>query len=217
MAFGGTLLDRRSLIAGLALLGALMPVRAVAAARATAAAEEVVQRLVDRLWQVLAEQGVGALDEQGLLAVLEEGTDLTLLGRLVLGRYWRDANPRQRTMYLQLFRRYMVQTFVQRLRQYAGNEAGQPGPAFQVVASRPVGNSDILVQSRVLPSGGQPLRVDWRLRERPDGPVVIDLIVEGISLLVTQRSEFAAVLERTGVDGLLTELNARVTQPTQPT
>jgi phospholipid transport system substrate-binding protein len=214
MALGGTLLDRRSLIAGLALLGALLPVRAVAAARATAAAEEVVQRLVDRLWQVLAEQGVGALDEQGLLAVLEEGTDLTLLGRLVLGRYWRDANPRQRTMYLQLFRRYMVQTFLQRLRQYAGNGAGQPGPAFEVVASRPVGNSDILVQSRVLPPGSQPLRVDWRLRERPDGPVIIDLIIEGISLLVTQRSEFAAVLERTGVDGLLNELNARVTQPT---
>jgi phospholipid transport system substrate-binding protein len=69
------------------------------------------------------------------------------------------------------------------------------------------------VQSRVLPPGGQPLRVDWRLRERPDRPVVIDLIVEGISLLVTQRSEFAAVLERTGVDGLLIELKARVTQP----
>jgi ABC-type transporter MlaC component len=44
--------------------------------------------------------------------------------------------------------------------------------------------------------------------------VVIDLIIEGISLLVTQRSEFAAVLERAGVDGLLAELNARVTQPT---
>ena len=88
------------------------------------------------------------------------------------------------------------------------------GRLFQVVASRPVGNLDILVQSRVLPSGSQPLRVDWRLRERPDGPVVIDLIIEGISLLVTQRSEFAAVLERNGVDGLLTELNARVTQPT---
>jgi phospholipid transport system substrate-binding protein len=213
MALGGTLFDRRSLIAGVALLGA-MPMRAVGAARATAASEEVVKRLIDRLWRLLAEQGGGQLNEQDLLAVLEEGTDLTLLGRLVLGRYWRDANPRQRTMYLQLFRRYMVQTFVQRLRQYAGNEAGQPSPAFEVVASRPVGNMDILVQSRVLPSGSQPLRVDWRLRERPDGPVVIDLVIEGISLLVTQRSEFAAVLERTGVDGLLTELNARVTQPT---
>jgi phospholipid transport system substrate-binding protein len=214
MALGGTLLDRRSLIAGLALLGALMPGRAVAAARATAAAEEVIERLVDRVWRLLAEQGAGALDEQGLLAALEDGTDLTLLGRLVLGRYWRDANPRQRTMYLQLFRRYMVQTFAQRLRPYVGTDPDQLGPVFEVVASHPVGNMDILVQSRVLPPGGQPLRVDWRLRERPEGPVVIDLIVEGISLLVTQRSEFAAVLERTGVDGLLTELNARLTQPT---
>ena len=213
MALGGALFDRRSLIAGVALLGALMPAPVAGAARATAASEEVVKRLVDRLWRLLAEQGAGALDEQGLLTVLEDGTDLTLLGRLVRGRFWRDANPRQRTLYLQLFRRYMVQTFAQRLRQYVGNDPDQ-GPVFEVVASRPVGNMDILVQSRVLPSGSQPLRVDWRLRERPDGPVVIDLVIEGISLLVTQRSEFAAVLERTGVEGLLTELNARVTQPT---
>lgn len=212
MALGGTLFDRRSLIAGVALLGALMPAQVAGAARATAASEEVVKRLVDRLWRLLAEQGGGQLNEQDLLAVLEEGTDLTLLGRLVLGRFWRDANPRQRTMYLQLFRRYMVQTFAQRLRQYVGNDPDQ-GPVFEVVASHPVGNMDILVQSRVLPAGSQPLRVDWRLRDRPDGPVVIDLVIEGISLLVTQRSEFAAVLERTGVEGLLTELNARVTQP----
>lgn len=215
MAFSGTSLDRRSLIAGgLALLGALMPARALRAVPTVAAAEEVVQRLVDQLWQLLAEQGGDEIDQQDLIAVLEEGTDLTLLGRLVLGRYWRQANPRQRTAYLRLFRRYMVQTFVQRLRQYVGNDPGEPGAAFQVVASRPVGSRDILVQSRLLPPNSQPLRVDWRLRERPDGPVIIDLIIEGISLLVTQRSEFAAVLERNGVDGLLTELHARVTQPT---
>lgn len=215
MAFRGTSLDRRSLIAAsLALLGALMPARALRAVPTVAAAEEVVQRLVDQLWQLLAEQGGDEIDQQDLIAVLEEGTDLTLLGRLVLGRYWRQANPRQRTAYLRLFRRYMVQTFVQRLRQYVGNDPGEPGAAFQVVASRPVGSRDILVQSRLLPPNSQPLRVDWRLRERPDGPVIIDLIIEGISLLVTQRSEFAAVLERNGVDGLLTELHARVTQPT---
>jgi phospholipid transport system substrate-binding protein len=194
-------------------MGALAPGRRGRAAPPTVAAEEVVQRLVDRLWQLLTEHGVGAVDEQELLAVLDQGTDLTLLGRLVLGRYWRDANPQQRTMYLHLFRRYMAQTFVQRLRQYVGNDPHQPTPDFQVVASRPVGNWDILVQSRVLPPDSQPLRVDWRLRDRPEGPVVIDLIIEGISLLVTQRSEFAAVLERAGVDGLLAELNARVTQP----
>jgi phospholipid transport system substrate-binding protein len=204
---------RQLILGGLALLP-FVPGRIAAAAPSAAAAEQVVQRLVDRVLQLLAQGGgVDNLGHDDLLYVLDEGTDLTLLGRLVLGRYWRDATPRQRSDYLQLFRHYMLQTFVQRLRQYVGSDLTYGGERFQIIASRPVGDRDVLVQSRVAPPSSQPLRVDWRLRERPGEPVIIDLIVEGISLLVTQRSEFAAVLERGGVDGLLTELRARVTQP----
>jgi phospholipid transport system substrate-binding protein len=207
-------LRRRQLVlGGLALLPWLVPGRVARALPSAAAAEEVVRRLVDQVLRLLGEGGVDNLDQNDLLSVLDEGTDLTLLGRLVLGRYWREANQRQRTEYLQLFRHYMLQTLVQRLRQYVGSDLGYVGERFQIIASRPVGERDVLVQSRVAPPSAQPLRVDWRLRERPGEPVIIDLIVEGISLLVTQRSEFAAVLERGGVDGLLTELRARVTQP----
>ena len=215
MAIDVTSFGRRQLIyAGAALLSALLPGRAARGLPSAAAAETVVQRLVEQVWQVLAERGDAPdIDRDHLLSVLDEGTDLTLLGRLVLGRYWRDASPGQRAEYLQLFRRYMLQTFIQRLRQYAGTDKSHPGERFQIIASRPVGERDILVQSRVAPPTSQPLRVDWRLRERPGEPVIIDLIVEGISLLVTQRSEFAAVLERGGVEGLLAELRARVTQP----
>jgi phospholipid transport system substrate-binding protein len=210
-----TSFGRRQLIfASAALLTSLLPGRAARGLPSAAAAETVVQRLVEQVWQLLAERGdVPDIDRDHLLSVLDEGTDLTLLGRLVLGRYWRDASPVQRTEYLQLFRRYMLQTFIQRLRQYAGTDMSHPGERFQIIASRPVGERDILVQSRVAPPTSQPLRVDWRLRERPGEPVIIDLIVEGISLLVTQRSEFAAVLERGGIEGLIAELRARVTQP----
>jgi phospholipid transport system substrate-binding protein len=207
-------LRRRQLVLGsLALLPWLVPGGVARALPSAAAAEEVVQRLVDQVLRLLGEGGVDNLDQGDLLSVLDEGTDLTLLGRLVLGRYWREANQRQRTEYLQLFRHYMLQTLVQRLRQYVGSDLSYAGERFQIIASRPVGERDVLVQSRVAPPSSQPLRVDWRLRERPGEPVIIDLIVEGISLLVTQRSEFAAVLERGGVDGLLTELRVRVTQP----
>jgi phospholipid transport system substrate-binding protein len=209
-------LRRRQLIlGGLALLSWPLPRRLALAAPTATVAEEVVQRLVDQVWQLLANGDIASVDQGELLSVLEEGTDLSLLGQLVLGRYWRQANPRQRTEYLRLFRRYMLQTFVQRLRQYVGSDLGVTGERFQIIASRPVGQRDILVQSRVAPPSSQPLRVDWRLRERPGEPVIIDLIVEGISLLVTQRSEFAAVLERGGIDRLLSELQARVSQAGQ--
>ncbi|MGH6897804.1 MAG: MlaC/ttg2D family ABC transporter substrate-binding protein [Geminicoccaceae bacterium] len=207
-------LRRRQLILACpALLGCLVPVGMARAAPSATAAEEVVRSLVDQVWGMLAEGGVENVDHEHLLAVVDQGTDLTLLGRLVLGRYWRQANPSQRSEYLRLFRRYMFQTFVQRVRQYVGSDLGYTGERFQIIASRQVGERDILVQSRVAPPSGQPLRVDWRLREGPGEPVIIDLIVEGISLLVTQRSEFAAVLERGGIDGLLSELRVRVTQP----
>jgi phospholipid transport system substrate-binding protein len=209
-------LRRRQLIlGGLALLSWPLPRRLALAAPTPTVAEEVVRRLVDQMWQLLASGEIDSVDQGKLLSVLEEGTDLSLLGQLVLGRYWRQANPRQRTEYLRLFRRYMLQTFVQRLRQYVGSDLGFAGERFQIIASRPVGARDILVQSRVAPPSSQPLRVDWRLRERPGEPVIIDLIVEGISLLVTQRSEFAAVLERGGIDRLLSELQARVSQAGQ--
>jgi phospholipid transport system substrate-binding protein len=201
------------MLGSLALLPCLVAGRMARAVPSAAAAEEVVRRLVDQVWHLVGQGSVDDLEHDDLLSVLDEGTDLTLLGRLVLGRYWRQANPRQRSEYLQLFRHYMLQTFVQRLRQYVGSDLSYAAERFQIIASRPVGERDVLVQSRVAPPSAQPLRVDWRLRERPGEPVIIDLIVEGISLLVTQRSEFAAVLERSGVDGLLTELRARVTQP----
>ena len=59
--------------------------------------------------------------------------------------------------------------------------------------------------------GRQPLKVDWRVRELDGGDLVaIDVIIEGVSLIVTQRSEFSSVIERSGMDGLLAELRQRV-------
>ncbi|MGI9503029.1 MAG: MlaC/ttg2D family ABC transporter substrate-binding protein, partial [Geminicoccaceae bacterium] len=77
-------------------------------------------------------------------------------------------------------------------------------------STQSVGKRDVIVRSRVTPPSGPPLNVDWRLRHRDGRPVIIDLVVEGVSLLITQRSEFGSVLERVGVDGLIRELRDRV-------
>ena len=85
-----------------------------------------------------------------------------------------------------------------------------------MTGAKVVSDQDALVSSRILSNGEPPLQVDWRLRER-DGaaPVTIDLIVEGVSLIVTLRSEFGSVIERQGFDGLLVELRQRITQTRQ--
>lgn len=210
---GTTMLHRRRLLGTAvgSLLLALAPSNALAAPAARTA-ESVVQRLVEQVWQVLEEGKIDDRSYAQLLPVIEQQTDLSLLARLVLGRHWRQASTTQRDEYQTLFRSFVLQTFVKRVRRYAGPNLGTVDDRFEIITSRDVSKRDVLVNSRVLPPSSPPLRVDWRLRRRAEEPVIIDLIVEGVSLLVTQRSEFAAVVEHVGMDGLISELRSRVAQ-----
>ena len=132
-----------------------------------------------------------------------EPIDLDLVARLILGRHWRTADDGQRQQYLELFREYALANLASKLHLYRGQ-------SFEVTGAKVVSDQDALVTSRILSDGEPPLQVDWRLRQRSDGGLVtIDLIVEGVSLIVTLRSEFASVIERQGFDGLLAELRHR--------
>jgi phospholipid transport system substrate-binding protein len=211
MARACTWCGRRGMLAfaaGLLVLTAVAePITAAASSRT---AEQVVQSLAEDIWATLKSDGV---DENGradqLMAMLEARTDVGLISRLALGRYWNRLTQAQQQEYQELFRDVVIRGMARRLNGYAADAKGAIEQRFQILGSAPAGKEDTLVRSKVIPNNGQPLALDWRLRSGPSGPVVIDLIVEGASLLVSQRSEFAAVIERSDLDGLLAELRAR--------
>jgi phospholipid transport system substrate-binding protein len=196
------------LVAALSVAGGAAFGRTASSQVATADAEGAVQQLAAQIWQRL-----GQTDEQGridaITALLEDATDVELLSRLVLARYWQQLSDEQRARYQGLFRDVVMRTFARRLNQYAQDAQGPLEERFAIVSSVPAGKQDVLVRSRVRPDSGKNLAVDWRLREGAAGPVIIDVIIEGVSLLVSQRSEFAAVIERSDMEGLLAEMQAR--------
>jgi phospholipid transport system substrate-binding protein len=173
-------------------------------------AEQVVEGLAEAIWTTLQENGV---DQEGridrLTTLLETRADVSLIGRLALGRHWNRLPEAQRQEYEELFRAVVIRSLARRLDDYAAGARGTLADRFRILGSGPAGERDTLVRSKVFPNNGQPLALDWRLRAGTSGPVIIDLIVEGASLLVSQRSEFAAVIERQDIDGLLAELRAR--------
>ena len=209
----GSLARRQLLGSAATLLVLSLPGSVARALPSGTAAEQVVQQLVEQVWRLLRTGGLqDGAGYRELLPIVEQQTDLSLLGRLALGRHWRIATPANQDEYLALFRRLVLQRFIERLDRYAGTELGELGERFEIQASHALNERDFLVQSMLFVPGGAPLRIEWRLRAGDGQPVIIDLIVEGVSLLVTQRSEFAAVLERGGMDGLLAELRTRVGQ-----
>jgi phospholipid transport system substrate-binding protein len=200
-------LGRRQLLQGLPLgLAALVLGSCGAKAAVSAdAARQMIQSVGDDVLAILRDP---ALDNKQkfdrLVALLDGPIDLNIIARLILGRHWRSANEAQQAEYLELFRAFALDNLASRLHVYDGQD-------FEIVGAQTVNERDAVVATRVTGGGRPPLKVDWRVRELDDGDLVaIDVIVEGISLIVTQRSEFSAVIERRGMDGLLAELRQRV-------
>jgi phospholipid transport system substrate-binding protein len=204
-------LDRRRLIGGLLGLvllaaGSMVTVGSSHAARAEPsadAARALIETVGNNVLDVLRDPALSNEQKyQHLVDLLSGPIDLDLVARLILGRYWRTASEPQRAEYLELFRAFALHTLASRLDVYGGQN-------FEVTGAKVVGREDALVSTRIL-SDGPPVAVDWRVRQREDDSLVaIDVIVEGVSLVVTQRSEFGAVIERQGMDGLLSELRRR--------
>jgi phospholipid transport system substrate-binding protein len=173
-----------------------------------AAAEALVSEVGAEVLTILKDPAAGHQAKfDRLVGILEGPIDLDLVAKLILGRHWRSVSKEQQAQYLELFRAYALEFLASKLHLYSGQE-------FQVIGAKAVGERDAVVATRILSDGGPPLKVDWRLREREDGSLVtIDVVVEGVSLIVSQRSEFASVIERQGFDGLLTELRQRSRRP----
>ncbi|MFZ1425158.1 MAG: ABC transporter substrate-binding protein [Geminicoccaceae bacterium] len=167
-------------------------------------AQAFIQRLGNQTLAILDEPVTPEQRLQGLKQLLDQSTDLELIARLVLGRYWREANASQREEYVRLFKELVMQTMAERFSWYTGE-------TFEITSAKPVDDRDTMVATRILrPSGKPPILVEWRVRQSDSGYLLIDILAEGVSLVVTQRSEAAEVISQRGVDGLLADLRARL-------
>ncbi len=134
--------------------------------------------------------------------LLDRGFAIDTIARFVLGRHWRAATKTQRSEYLALFREFVLETYAARLENYTGQ-------TFEIIKSRPLDKKDTMVNTEIRSPDAPPIRVDYRVRERRGGLKVVDVVVEGVSLITTQRAEFASVISRKGVEGLLAMLRER--------
>ena len=138
-------------------------------------------------------------------SLLSQGFDLHFMGRFVLGRYWRAATTDQKSDYLTLYGEYLLQTYTARL-------GGYTDDSFTVTGARQASEKDVVVSTTLVRPSGLEIAADWRVRVLDGKFRIIDVMVEGISMAVTQRSEFAAVVRRDGIEGLLAILRARTTK-----
>ena len=173
------------------------------------AATAMIERVGKAFLMVLGPTGQkGDLQLERLTGLLQDAIDLDVTGKLILARNWRNASDEQRQTYLDLFRPYALDTLASKIR---ASNAKTPLEQFEIVKGEVVGKKDILVSTDLFWPGYPPYRLDWRLRSHESGELqAIDVMVEGVSMVVAQRAEFASVIERRGFDGLLDQMRDQV-------
>lgn len=170
-------------------------------------AGKFVQNLGDRAIAVIANKNLGKTQrDDKFRQILQDSFDLHTIGRFVIGRSWNAATPAQQQEYMKLFEALVIKTYGDRLTLYTGE-------GFTVTGARSESDKDTIVNSQIThPDGSAPTVIDWRVRNRGGKLGVIDVVVEGVSLSVTQRQEYAAVIQSNGgqIDGLLTVMRQQV-------
>ena len=89
---------------------------------------------------------------------------------------------------------------------------GYSGQKFEIVGAKPIGKKDVLVNTKIARPSGPPIEAGWRVRDKGGQHRILEGVVAGVSMVVTQRSEFRSVVRRQGVGGLIELLRIQVTK-----
>lgn len=196
------------------MLGALALMLAVAMPQAQAASADESVAFV----REIVEEGIPSLTDESLpleerkaelRRLVDHTFDVERVGQLVLGRYWRQATDEERTRFLELLEEYVVALYASRFDRLAGTDIEITGHDER--------EGRTLVRTAVSRQGASPAEVVWQVEQVGDRLAVTDLLIEGVSLVVTQRSEFGSVIERGGgqIQALLDRLEELVERERQ--
>jgi phospholipid transport system substrate-binding protein len=143
--------------------------------------------------------------EDKLDDLFKKSVDVQWIGRFVVGKYWRGLTNEQKADYMELYSEYLVNSYVPNFKKYNQDQ-------LEIVAVKPGDTNEFLVDTFILRENDQHIRVSYNVRFAPEKNqyMVFDIIAEGVSLIVTQRSEFGSILQNNGIEYLNNQLEEKL-------
>ena len=157
-------------------------------------AERFIDILSSEALKLATNTSLSSSDRRREIAnLLNQGFHMPWIARFVLGRNWRLANSKQRKEYLSLFQAIVEHTYSRQFTDYSGQK-------ISVVGHKIGKRKYIFVLSRIYDPNQSNINISVNWRLIPDGSSfkIVDVVIEGVSMGVTQRNEYASVLQRNG-------------------
>ncbi len=165
--------------------------------------EAGVRGFVDSLGQqviaIVSDTNASQADKQAKFrTIFEQNADFDWIGKFVLGTHWRKATADQQQRYLTNYRGFVIANYADKFKKYSGQ-------TYKILSVRHIDEGDYVVKMAIQdPNPNNPqIMTDYKIREENGGYKIFDIVVEGVSLITTQRSEFDSVVKRKGLDALI--------------
>tara|TARA_B100000787_G_scaffold168613_1_gene157702 strand:+ start:63 stop:653 length:591 start_codon:yes stop_codon:yes gene_type:complete len=158
-------------------------------------ADIFVQSTVNRAAQSLTNSFSKNEKIEKLKSIANDTVDIQGIGMYTLGSYRKNLSDAQKKEYAVLFREYFLKSFSSRLAEYSN-------PEIEVNSKKVINENYTMVSSILVSTAERPeVKIDWRVyTKNPNKPLIRDLIIEGLSLVRTQKEEFSSIIESSDGD-----------------
>ena len=157
--------------------------------------EKFVSTFTEEAISILSNDTINDSEKtRAFTSLVMSSIDLPLISKFVLARSWKESSDDQKQRYLIAFKDYFVNSYANKLDQYSGEK-------IAIIDSEEAGKY-VIVNSNIVREGTDTLKINlkWRLLNRDGQIKIIDLNIEGISLIIAQREEFQSFLANNNYD-----------------
>ena len=149
-----------------------------------------VQETADRASEALNKRQSKEEKMEILKTIAKETVDIRGIGFYSLGKHRKNMSDQKKEEYLEIFNKYFLKTFSSRLAEYTD-------PRIRVESQKKLNDKYTMVSSILLATEDKPeLKIDWRVVTKdPNNPLIIDVVIEGVSLAKVQKEEFNSIIQ----------------------
>jgi phospholipid transport system substrate-binding protein len=193
----------RTLFALAPALLALLLAPFAAAADPQAEARAVIETTVEEVIAILNDESRDTAARRGAIEkVAEDRFDFRTMSKLVLAKNWKRLSKEQQAEFVTEFTEYLANDYGSRIERYEQEQV-------DIVGERVAKRGDVTVKTRIVGGANNDAEVDYRMRNRDGGWKIIDVVIEGISLVANFRDQFRDVMGKEGPVTLIDKLKEK--------
>jgi phospholipid transport system substrate-binding protein len=186
-----------------ALCGALAAVIALAAAAEAESPRALIQRTIDQVLAILRDPKKSVSQRRPELeAIARDRFDFDTMSRLVLATNWKKLTPAQQTEFVDEFTRFLANDYGARIERYEQEQV-------EITGERPEARGDFTIKTRIVGGKNDGALVDYRMRQKDGNWKIIDVVIEGISLVANYRDQFREVAGNGGPTVVIDKLKEK--------